>query len=416
MKHVTKHFFVLGVTLAGLVMGGSVAPVALKAQEVEPPNTHPYGKAWEERRPSEYAKQTNFDASELAPTVLAPTAFANEHRMVFESYRDGQYEIYAADGDGGGAVRLTMSGSSRFPKLRYGAITVAYTFGAAGSRDLRSVRKDGSQAKQLLSGQGYRDVAWSPDGTKLAYALRTATTDVYVANYDFAANAIISETCLTCGSGRNNFEPSWSPDGKQIVFVKASATEPKGALWLMNADGSGVRQLAGEQWWIADVRWSPDGTQVAFDYAPSREAWQRLGALTLATGAIRQVYNPNQDRVDAWMGSWSPDSQMLFYTRVEFVEQDRQLYIGKTRHQLHRHAHRQVKWQHRPGQCAMAHRNATHRRLAGQPATRHLRPVGDQPWRTRERVAERDQGRATALPALSAQGRITPAYNPRNPS
>jgi hypothetical protein len=173
-------------------------------------------------------------------------------------------------------------------------------------------------------------VAWSSDGTKLAYALRTATTDVYVANYDFAANAISSETCLTCGSGRNNFEPSWSPDGKQIVFVKASATEPKGALWLMNADGSGVRQLSSEQWWIADVRWSPDGTQVAFDYAPSREAWQRLGALTVATGAIRQVYNPNQDQVDAWMGSWSPDSQMLFFTRVEFVEQDGQLYISKT--------------------------------------------------------------------------------------
>ncbi|NJM42278.1 MAG: hypothetical protein HC853_16845 [Anaerolineae bacterium] len=58
---------------------------------------------------------------------------------------------------------------------------------------------------------------------------------------------------------------------------------------------------------------------------------ERLGrGERVATGAIRQVYSPNQDRVDAWMGSWSPDSQMLFFTRVEFVEQDGQLYIGKT--------------------------------------------------------------------------------------
>ena len=173
-------------------------------------------------------------------------------------------------------------------------------------------------------------MAWSSDGTKLAYARRTNTTDVYIAAYDLVANSIRNEICLTCGSGRNTFEPTWSPDDKQIVFVKANATEPKGALWRMNTDGTGQQSLTGELWWITDLRWSPDGTQVAFDYAPSRTAWQRLGALTLATGSIREVYSPNQDRVDAWMGSWSPDSQMLFFTRVEFVEQGGQLVIGKT--------------------------------------------------------------------------------------
>ena len=250
--------------------------------------------------------------------------------MVFESYRDNQYEIYAADGDGNGAVRLTNSGANRFPKLRYGAITAGFTHGSSGSRDLWSVRKDGSALTQISSAQGYSDVAWSPDGTKMAYARRGTPTDVYVASFDFAGNALSGEVCLTCGSGRNNFEPSWSPDGKQLVFVKASATEAKGALWRMNADGSGQQQVLSEQWWIENVRWSPDGAQVAFDYATSRDDWQRVGALTLASGNLREVYNPNQDKVDVWMGSWSPDSQMLFFTRVEFVEQGGQLYIDKT--------------------------------------------------------------------------------------
>ncbi|NJM42279.1 MAG: hypothetical protein HC853_16850 [Anaerolineae bacterium] len=270
-KHAAKNIFVLGVTVLALVMGGTVAPAQLAAQEVEPPTLHPYGAVWDERRPSVYAKQARPEAPEAASVVLAPTAFANEHRMVFESYRDNQYEIYAADGDGNGATRLTTIGFSRFPKLRHGAIAVAYTYGSVSNRKLlRALRKDGSADAMLSAQAGFSGLAWSPDGTKLAYARNEATTDVYVVDFDFATNAINNEVCLTCGSGRNNFEPSWSPDGKQIVFVKASATEPKGALWLMNADGSGVRQVLGEQWWIADVRWSPDGTQVAFDYAPSR--------------------------------------------------------------------------------------------------------------------------------------------------
>jgi Tol biopolymer transport system component len=296
MKHTMKH--VAGLSLSVALLVANVGVNTTMAQEPVG-SAHPYGAAWEARRQAPFAKDAKGVEARALPEGVAFGEAASDERMVFESYRDSNYEIYASNSDGAGAVRLTNNGDSdRFPRLRYGAISVAFTQGASGSRNLWSVRKDGSALTPLSSAQGFSDVAWSADGTKLVYARRGTTTDVYVANFDFAANAISDEVCLTCGSGRNNFEPAWSPDGKHIIFVKASATEPKGALWRMNADGTNQQQLTGEQWWIADVRWSPDGAQVAYDYASARDGWQKLGALTLATGKIREVYNPNQDRVD----------------------------------------------------------------------------------------------------------------------
>ena len=59
-----------------------------------------------------------------------------------------------------------------------------------------------------------------------------------------------------------NINPSWSPDGRQLVFQ--SERTGRTALYVINADGTGVRRLT---WSDADnthPAWSPDGTTIAF--------------------------------------------------------------------------------------------------------------------------------------------------------
>jgi TolB protein len=57
--------------------------------------------------------------------------------------------------------------------------------------------------------------------------------------------------------------PVWSPDGKQIAFN--SDRDGDDEVFVMDADGTNVRQLTANDDWDSDPAWSPDGKQIAFE-------------------------------------------------------------------------------------------------------------------------------------------------------
>ena len=153
MKYIAfgKQLVVSTFLMALILVSSWFLPMPLLVQKPDLQSVHLYGRGWGERHSGTFSPQTirQSSRSQQAADISQPDDFASENRMVFESYRDQAYEIYASDGNGNDAQRLTTSGSNRFPKLRAGAIGVAFAQGESGSRSLWFTRKNTRTRQQL---------------------------------------------------------------------------------------------------------------------------------------------------------------------------------------------------------------------------------------------------------------------------
>ena len=68
--------------------------------------------------------------------------------------------------------------------------------------------------------------------------------------------------------------PAWSPDGRQIAFE--SNLDGDMEIYVMNADGTNVRQITHNTLWDEGPAWSPDGTKFVFSQRPRRPAPRHL--------------------------------------------------------------------------------------------------------------------------------------------
>jgi Tol biopolymer transport system component len=128
-------------------------------------------------------------------------------------------------------------------------------------RSLYVIDRDGSNLTDLLGPApddsiGFFDPAWSPDGSRIAYIASTQRNPVHglrlrveVVDAD-GSNPTELVEAGTCGC--IGFTPglTWSPDGTSLALITGSLDELSGSpkaygLYVMNADGTGLRLVAG---------------------------------------------------------------------------------------------------------------------------------------------------------------------------
>jgi Tol biopolymer transport system component len=159
----------------------------------------------------------------------------------------------------------------------------------------------------------YREISWSPDNSRIAFsAMQDGKWNIYVMHADGSqATKLTSNT-----PDIDYFSASWSPDGKQIAFSARHGKNAKGDIYVMNANGSGMRQLTLHRGHDSAPAWSPDGRRIAFisdrDSQNPADNGHEVQIYVMRADGSGQTRLTNSATHD-YDPQWSPDSKRLVY-------------------------------------------------------------------------------------------------------
>lgn len=154
---------------------------------------------------------------------------------------------------------------------------------------------------------------------QLAFAsARSGIPQIYLINTDGTGLQLI--TSMDGGA----CQPSWSPDGAQMVFISPCPSRSDGfdnlynnsSLYVINADGTGLKQLTTVPGSDFDPAWSPDGTRIAF--TSLRDGKKNIYVLNLESGAVAQLTNVVASIQENIQPAWSPFSNQIVYAVRRF--------------------------------------------------------------------------------------------------
>ncbi|MFN8399401.1 MAG: DUF5050 domain-containing protein [Anaerolineales bacterium] len=191
---------------------------------------------------------TNFSA-----TAFYPSVSPDGQTVFFSSSKSGNFEIYSIGVDGNNLQKLTNGiGSLYAPELSPNGEWIIFTNNGNG---LWLMKPDGSNAHALTNKDDI-DPSWSPDGSMISFASsRAGARQLFVMNSD--GTNIRQVTDLNNMGGRN----TWSPDGTKLAFYRGPQGDHN--IYVINVDGTGLVKLTdgGDN---LGPSWSPDGNWIVF--------------------------------------------------------------------------------------------------------------------------------------------------------
>ncbi len=260
-------------------------------------------------------------------------------RIAYDEGSGGDADLWLVNADGTGAHALTHTPGvqEEDPRWSPDGRTLAYTraadtngdgrYDAADLREVWLAGLDGTAPHRLADGM---DVAWAPDGLRLAFA-----TNGQRAGTPYGANNTID---MINAQGQNRWSPLKIPNIPQdtslvdpqaqfnaaTVFLRYPAWAPGNHTVAFIADGhSGLVVTATDkganptlrdfayEGGMGPVAWSPDGTRLLYQILPA-SGIHEVGVLGLANH-VKQIFGSAHDGTEADSAVWAPDGAHIAY-------------------------------------------------------------------------------------------------------
>jgi dipeptidyl aminopeptidase/acylaminoacyl peptidase len=240
--------------------------------------------------------------------------------VAFSWNRSGTFEIFSAPLEGERIFQLTEANErSVWPRWSPDAKQLAFMRDRGGDErfDIWLVDRDGEHERNVTNEPGvmHRDIAWSPDGTKLAYTANSGGKGFAIGVIDVATGA---KRALTDGA-RDDLQPRWSPDGTLLVFSsRRDDVRTNADLYVVAATGGDATRLetrGGIDGESIDPRWSPDGTRLSF--TTDTRGRHEVAIATYAEREVGRIERMTDSIHDEYGAVWRPDGRALAYLHNE---------------------------------------------------------------------------------------------------
>ena len=191
-----------------------------------------------------------------------------------------------------------------------------YVSNDGGAFDVHSIRLDAAarpldEPRRLTTGLNVHGISLSRDGTRLAYSVLNARSNIYSAPIDPKGPTPVSAIRAVTDENETIETTDVSWDGKWLVFD--SNRDGRFHIYKMPVAGGDPIRLTSDTTDDFAPKWSPDGRFIAFH---SRRANPRTRDVYVMNADGRDIVQVSTDTLDESYPRWSPDGRSLFFPRA----------------------------------------------------------------------------------------------------